>query len=203
MSFDRRAVTGGEQQHGVVALAEWCGAINSPQQPLYRGLLPHEWGRVDGGEPRKHDRLREIDLHDSLQAEIAEPAPQRRCVDRDRRPSKVMQRGKVLANHRRRQLVKLGDGSGRRQPLNEPAKCILKLIGRSSASMLTNEIEIGRNQRFVAQHAVKHEFTHRSPPIREAGRVRAVRHLEVMRAMRREYLASGEMISGLSSACSA
>ena len=79
---------------------------------------------------------------------------------------------------------------------------ILKLIGRSSASMLTDEIEVGGNQRFVAHHRVNRQLAHRAPPIGEA-RKGTFRPMEVMRTMRREYVADPEAISLLSSAGSA
>lgn len=113
-----------------------------------------------------------------------------------------MQRGEVLPQHHWRQLVKLGQAAGRRHPLNEPAQRILKLIGRSSASMLTDEIEVGGNQRFVAHHRVNRQLAHRAPPIGEP-RKGTFRPMEVMRTMRCEYVADPDAISLLSSAGSA
>ncbi len=99
---------------------------------------------------------------------LTEPPAQRGGVHRDRRPSKVMQRGDILSQHHWCQLAKVGQAAGRRHPLNEPAQRILKLIGRSPASMLTDEIEVRGNQRFVAHHRVNRQLAHRAPPIGEA-----------------------------------
>jgi hypothetical protein len=99
--------------------------------------------------------------------------------------------------------VKLRDATGLGgEPQKESAKSILKLMGRSSASMLTDEIEVGGNQRFVAHHRVNRQLAHRAPPIGEA-RKGTFRPMEVMRTMPCEYVADPEAISLLSSADSA
>src|SRR5450759_853646 len=78
-----------------------------------------------------------------------------------------MQRGEIVSKHRRRQLVKLRDATSR-QPLEEPAKSVFKLMGRSSASMPTDEVELG-DQPLVAHRRANRQLGHHAPPIGEAG----------------------------------
>ena len=92
-----------QERHPLLtAVGEALSTIHGPQDPLHGGLVEHVWERAGLGKSREHGGFGEVDLGESLQAQIAEPSTQGRSVGRDRGSPKAMQRGEIVAQHRRR-----------------------------------------------------------------------------------------------------